>query len=50
MRYVPGGTLKAMPIKLSQVMLALVMHEVSKAGWLPNLSSVDTVSLYLRCD
>ena len=39
MRYVPGGTLKAMPIKLSQVMLALVMHEVSKAGRLPNLSS-----------
>ena len=50
MRYVPGGTLKTMPIKLSQVILALVMYEVSKAGWLPNLSSVDTVSLHLSCE
>ena len=50
MRYVPGGTLKTMPIKLSQVIVALVMREVSKAGWLPNLSSVDTVSLHLSCE
>lgn len=49
-RYVPRGILEAMPIKLLQEILAFVMHEASKPGWLPNLPNVDTVSLHLSCD